>query len=163
MRNSARQTSAATTEDMDKDLRRAIELSLLDMRNSENKLVSSSARRDSKKTVEVSQRQRSPFSILSNAFSICASTKGRIEITDTLTNAFYSIARNDPNELFPAVCITSDTLPALKGVQEDNNAEYIQTDNESDTVEQNQLGVGGSSISKALRVALNCDRNKIRS
>ena len=90
----------------------------------------------------------SPFSILSNAFQICTKTKGRIEITNTLTNAFLMVIKNNPAELFPAICLASDTLPTHRS--------------EVDGSEENQLGVGGSSISKALQESLGCKRQKLR-
>eukprot|EP00943_MAST-04B_sp_MAST-4B-sp1_P006770 g6770.t1 len=156
--------SSPNMEKNDKDLERAIELSLLDMKKTKKKKINSvKSIADSKKTEVKPILLCSPFSVLSDAFSICASTKGRIEITNTLTNAFFNIISNNPTELFPAVCIASDTLPTAKNVERGTSMERTQTDKEIDAPEQNQLGIGGSSISKALRVVLNCDRNKMRS
>ena len=42
----------------------------------------------------------SPFSILSNAFQICTKTKGRIEITNTLTNAFLMVIKTIQQSCF---------------------------------------------------------------
>ena len=61
--------------------------------------------------ISKTKQSSSPFSILSNAFQICIKTKGRIEITNTLTNAFLTVIKNNPAELFPAICLASDTLP----------------------------------------------------
>ena len=118
-------------------------------------------------TKKNNKKNAAPFSILASAFTICAATKGRIEITNALTNAFYNIMKINAMELFPAVCLASDSLPSSFEEQKcnaDNFVDNITTSNNKsgDTQQQNQLGVGGSSISKALRQVLGCDRTKLR-
>ena len=79
----------------------------------EKNSASSECSRDPLQESSKTKQSSSPFSILSNAFQICTKTKGRIEITNTLTDAFLTVIKNNPTELFPAICLASDTLPPL--------------------------------------------------
>ena len=61
---------------------------------------------------------------------------------------FFDGNKKQSSRVVPAICLASDTLPTHRS--------------EVDGSEEDQLGVGGSSISKALQESLGCKRQKLR-
>ena len=71
------------------------------------------------------------YGILSHAFVLINSTQSRIKIVDTLTNFLRTLIEGDPKSLLSAVWLTTNAI----------SPPYIDL----------ELGLGGSSISKALQ------------
>ena len=85
---------------------------------------------DLKKSWETTNEEAS-YGLLSHAFVLINSTQSRIKIVDTLTNFLRTLIESDPASLLSAVWLTTNAI----------SPPYIDL----------ELGLGGSSISKALQ------------
>lgn len=85
---------------------------------------------------------RAFYSLLTRAFVIINSTQSRIRIVDTLVNMLRILIEGDPASLLPAVWLTTNSI----------SPPYIDL----------ELGIGGSSISKALRQAYGLTHGSLR-
>ncbi|KAI5302772.1 hypothetical protein KEM56_000369 [Ascosphaera pollenicola] len=82
------------------------------------------------------------YSLLTRTFVLINSTQSRIKIVDTLVNMLRILIEGDPASLIPAVWLTTNSI----------SPSYIDL----------ELGIGGSSISKALRQAYGLTHGSLR-
>ncbi|POS83831.1 hypothetical protein EPUL_002760 [Erysiphe pulchra] len=98
------------------------------------------------------------YALLTRCFVLINSTSSRIKIVDTLTNFLRLLIEGEPTSLLPSVC---------KNVHSISNAMYNQvwlaTNAISPPYIPLELGIGGSSISKALRNVYNLDAKTLKS
>ncbi|KAI5291142.1 hypothetical protein KEM54_006132 [Ascosphaera aggregata] len=87
-------------------------------------------------------RGRAFYSLLTRAFVLINDTQSRIMIVDTLVNMLRILIEGDPASLVPAVWLTTNSI----------SPSYIDL----------ELGIGGSSISKALRQAYGLTHGSLR-
>jgi DNA ligase 1 len=77
------------------------------------------------------------YSLLTRCFILINSTQSRIKIVDTLVNCLRTIIESDPDSLLPAVWLATNSI----------SPPYISL----------ELGLGGSAISKALKMVCGLD------
>ncbi|KAI5293568.1 hypothetical protein KEM52_005421 [Ascosphaera acerosa] len=85
---------------------------------------------------------RACYSLLTRAFVLVNRTQSRIKIVDTLVNTLRVLIEGDPASLVPAVWLTTNAIAPS----------YVDL----------ELGIGGSSISKALRQAYGLTHGSLR-
>ena len=73
---------------------------------------------------------RATYALLTRAFVLVTSTRSRIKIVDILVNLLRVIIRHDPGSLLPAVWLATNSI--------------------GPSYENNELGLGGSILSKAI-------------
>jgi DNA ligase 1 len=84
-----------------------------------------------------SQAGNASYSLLTRCFILINSTQSRIKIVDTLVNCLRTIIEGDPDSLLPAVWLATNSI----------SPPYISL----------ELGLGGSTISKALKMVCGLD------
>jgi len=83
------------------------------------------------------------YAILTRCFVLVNATQSRIKIVDTLVNFIRTIIEGDPKSLLPAVWLATNAI----------SPPYIDV----------ELGLGGSSISKALKKVCGLDNSVLKS
>ncbi|RKF57217.1 DNA ligase 3 [Erysiphe neolycopersici] len=83
------------------------------------------------------------YALLARCFVLINSTSSRIKIVDTLTNFLRLLIEGEPSSLLPSVWLATNAI----------SPPYIPL----------ELGLGGSSISKALRNVYNLDAKTLKS
>ncbi|KAK5172876.1 uncharacterized protein LTR77_002997 [Saxophila tyrrhenica] len=82
------------------------------------------------------------YAILTHCFVLVNSTQSRIKIVDTLVNFIRTIIEGDPESLLPAVWLATNSI----------SPPYIDI----------ELGLGGSAISKALKMVCGLDNASLK-
>ncbi|KAI0427474.1 hypothetical protein F5Y09DRAFT_344661 [Xylaria sp. FL1042] len=82
------------------------------------------------------------YALLTRCFVLVSGTSSRIKIVDTLVNCLRILIAEDPESLLPAVWLSTNAI----------SPPYISL----------ELGLGGSSISKALRQACGLDNRALK-
>ncbi|KAF9891116.1 hypothetical protein FE257_005052 [Aspergillus nanangensis] len=83
------------------------------------------------------------YALLTRAFVLANATRSRIRIVDTLVNFLRILVEADPSSVLPAVWLTTNSI--------------------SPPYEELELGLGGSSISKALKKIYGLDNQGLKS
>ena len=89
------------------------------------------------------QEGNASYALLTRCFILVNSTQSRIKIVDTLVNCLRTIIAADPDSLLPAVWLATNSISPA----------YISL----------ELGLGGSSISKALKKVCGLDSAGLKS
>ena len=88
------------------------------------------------------ERHDAPYALLTRAFVLANNTTSRIKIIDTLVNFLRILIERDPSSLLPAVWLATSSI----------SPPYIDL----------ELGLGGSSISKALKKVYGLDSYRLK-
>ena len=89
-----------------------------------------------------SEGRDAPYALLTRAFVLANGTTSRIKIIDTLVNFLRILIEGDPSSVLPAVYLATSSI----------SPPYIDL----------ELGLGGSSISKALKKVYGLDSERLK-